>query len=465
MRWKAARRPAPGGRGALSVWSGLCLWLAAAAAPAQPGDAATPPPLRGPNVVIVTVDTLRFDRVSFHGYGRPTTPHVDALLERGVRFTQARVPEPLTAPAMVSMLTSLYPHEHGTTRNGLRPRPELPSLAKMLEQRGYRTAAFVGNWTLKDQLSGLGEHFASFNEVFTRKRWLGLWFSEATAEDLTREALAWVEDHLDQTRRPFLIWVHYVEPHAPYRFHREFAATLGIDSGREATASDRYDTEVAFVDRSIGDLIAGLEAMPRPIDPLIVFTSDHGESLGEHNYWGHGRNLYEPTLRIPLGLAWEGRIEPQTIDSPASLLDLTPTVLGLIGLPVPTAFRGFDWSRVFAGDLEPPVGRVTHHQAHKGAVQGKSGTQARRQGLLEVGRVSDGRKEILRVKSSHRRIFDLGRDAAERDNLAAAKSEPSEDLARWLAQVREGLAASDELPPPSLDAESLEQLRALGYLD
>ncbi len=416
---------------------------------------------RHPDILIVTVDTLRVDRVSAYGYERPTTPHIDALLERGVRFTQARVPEPLTAPAMVSMVTGLFPHEHGTSRNGLRMRPGLASFVRILERQGYETAAFVGNWTLKNQLSGLAEHFGDFNEVFTRKRWV-FWFSEATAEDLTSETLAWIEGHLERSRRPYLAWVHYVEPHAPYQFQSEVAPALGIGGGSQATKSDRYDTEVAFVDRSIGGLLAGVEGKSRPT--LIFFASDHGESLGEHNYWGHGRHLYDATLHVPMGLAWEGEIEPRTIDAPASLLDLAPTVMSLVGLPVPPAFRGFDWSPVFAGTAEPPSDRVTHHQAHKGAVQGDGSGGARRKGLLAVGRIAGSQKEILRTRSGRLKVFDLSRDPGENRDLAGG-AKTSAELEDWLGQVREGLTASDELPPPSLDEESLEQLKALGYID
>ena len=446
----------------LGPWRLVCLgliWLGE-----RPAEAATSASklTKHPDIVIITVDTLRFDRVSFYGYKRPTTPHIDALLEKGVRFTQARVPEPLTAPAMTSMVTSLYPHEHGASRNSLRMRPGLVSFVSILQHHGYETAAFVGNWTLKDQLSGLAEHFASYNEVFDRKRWFGLWFAEATAEDLTAKALAWIDDHLERSRRPFLIWVHYVEPHAPYRLQKEHAARLGVATGGGASRIDRYDTEVAFVDHSIGDLLAGIEGTSR--STLIHFASDHGESLGEHDYWGHGRHLYDATLHIPMGFAWEGEVEPRTLDAPASLLDLGPTTLGLLGLPVPKAFRGYDWTPVLAGQTPAPVERITYHQAHKGAVQGDGGTNARRQGLLEVARIVQRRKETLRVRSKKLRIFDLSSDARELRNLADG-SEPTAELMAWLQQVREGLAASDELPPPSLDAESIEQLRALGYIE
>ena len=191
-----------------------------------------------PDIVLVTVDTLRSDRLSSYGYERPTSPHIDQLLVRGLRFTEARTVEPLTAPAMASMVTSLHPHEHGTTRNGLRMRTKLPSLPGVLKRRGYTSGAFVSNWTLRDEISGLAEHFHEYHEVFTRKRW---WFfaDEANADDVTAAALEWIEERVDESRRrPFLAWVHYVEPHEPYRFHKEFADSLGIQAeGKPQTAT------------------------------------------------------------------------------------------------------------------------------------------------------------------------------------------------------------------------------------
>jgi len=441
----------------------LALVLLGLLAPGPVDVAAAEAPRRLPNIVLIVVDTLRFDRLSCYGYPRPTTPHIDALFEAGAQFTQTRVSEPLTAPSMVSLFTSLHPHEHGTTRNGLRMRPQLPSLTGILASRGYRTAAFVGNWTLRDEISGLGEHFVEYFEVFTRKRWWGLFKNEATADDLTTDALAWIEEHRDAPR-PFMVWVHYVEPHAPYRLHKELLSPLGISTEGEVSRADRYDTEVAFVDRAIGRLLEELKALSAPADTLIFFASDHGESLGEHGYWGHGRHLYEMTLRVPMGVVWEGRIEPMTIDRLASNLDIAPTLLGLVGLPIPDAFRGHDWSGFMRGEAGSPDTRITLHQAHKGAALKRS-REARRKGLLEVGLVDAMHKEIFRVKGRNRRTFDLGNDPVEARSRVALKSDPSDELRRWLEQVEDGLIAADNLPPPSLEEEDLEQLRALGYID
>jgi len=421
---------------------------------------------RFPDIVIITVDTLRFDRVSAYGYSRPTTPNLDQLIAHGVRFTEARVAEPLTAPSMGSMITSLYPHEHGTSRNGLRLRPNLQSLPGVLKRRGYVSAAFVSNWTLRDQISGLGEHFDSYQEVFTRNRWF-IFFKEATGDDVTDASLEWIEDQLDASRRrPFMAWIHYTEPHAPYRFHKEFAERLGINVRANISNSDQYDTEVAFVDQAIGRLLKRLAKLIPPQDLIVVFASDHGESLGEHDYWGHGRHLYEPTLHIPMSLTWQGRVKPGDMKAPASLLDLTPTLLGLLNLDVPPGtFRGFNWAPVLRGEQQPPMERVTYHQTHRGAVKRSGNKSARRQGLLEVGCIKGGSKEILRVTNNRHHLYDLAKDPAERENQVAQSSEPSQGLLDWLREVREGLEASDLLPPPSLDEETLEQLRALGYID
>lgn len=368
------------------------------------------------------------------------------------------------------MFTSLYPHEHGATRNGLRLRPDALSAARVLGRRGYQTAAFVGNWTLRNGISGLGDHFQSYDEVFTRKRWLGLFKGEATAEDLTDSALAWLEEDRADHRRPFLLWVHYVEPHAPYRLQETQAGRLGVRVNSEVSRPDRYDTEVAFADQQIGRLLAQFQRDPElAANTLIVFAADHGESLGEHSYWGHGRNLYEPTLRIPLGLVWPGKIRPAVIDAPALNLDVAPTVLGLAGLPVPGGFHGYDWSPVLLRGAEPPRERTMWFQAHKGAVlSAQEVGSARRKGLLEVAVLTGWRKEIFRVNENRRQVFDLLRDPGEIRSLdprAVSAGVTSADLRSWMTSVRKGLAASDQVLATRIDAESAARLRALGYAE
>lgn len=432
------------------------LWLQAA--PPAPAS-------RFPNLVLVTVDTLRADRLSCYGYPRATTPNLDRLLGSGVRFAVARTVEPLTNPALASLLTSRYPHEHGASRNGLPQRPGLPSLPRVLGQRGFRTGAFVGNWTLRDSISGLGEHFDTYRQIASRKRWLML-KSEATGDDLTRAALEWLASvRRESPDRPFLLWVHYVEPHAPYRTQASFLRRLGYRGRPEPSARERYDSEVAFADHSIGELLAGVARLAGGEDTLIAFAGDHGESLGEHGYWGHGRHLYENNLRIPMGVVWEGKLAPAVVTAPASILDLAPTLLGLIGYPALPDPRGFDWTPVLRQQAPPPH-RTSYFQAHRGAVQTVEDlSRARRRGLLEVGLLLGSQKETLRLRGGERLLVDLSRDPSDQRSLVDRRSLPSESLLRWQRLVEQGLVSADRLPPPSLDHETEEQLRALGYSD
>lgn len=425
-------------------------------------------PDRQPHILVISVDTLRADRMGSYGYSRKTSPHIDGLLARGARFADARTVEPLTAPALASMLTSLPPHEHGSTRNGLRVRPELPSLPKVLRRHGYKTGAFVGSWTLREKLWAMAGHFDHFEAVLNKARWLGMVKREATAEDLNEAALEWFSDQLEGgTSRPVFLWVHYVEPHAPYVLQRAFMNQIGASPDENNYSdSNKYDSEIAYVDFQISKLLEAAENLTARENTMVLFVSDHGESLGEHGYWGHGRHLYEPTLHIPMGITWPGHVEPRVVGAPALIIDLAPTVVGLLGIEVPDFFQGVDWSRVFAGAAEEPRDRVTVYQAHRGSVGVKEDqTKVREKGLLEVARLEDGKKEILRVTNSRRRVFDLSSDPGELENSAPERSEVSEGLQIWLDVVRAGLVLADELPPPSLSEEDMEALRALGYLE
>lgn len=416
-----------------------------------------------PNVVIISVDALRADRLSSYGYFRNTSPNIDKLISKGAKFTQARTIEPLTAPALASMITSMYPHDHGASRNGLPLYKELPSVTKQLAKKGYTTAALVSNWTLRDGLTGLGEHFDQYQEVFTRKRYLGLFLSEANAEDLTDESLKWLQKNRNE--RPFFLWVHYVEPHGPYRLQKSYLRQLELPQRDSYSASDRYDTEIAFNDDEIGRLLEGIYAVSPEENTLIVFVSDHGESLGEHNYWGHGRHLYEPTLHIPMALIWSGRIAPQTIAAPALITDIPSTILALTGVPAPPEFIGYDWTPVLRGESEPPLLRVTYFQAHKGAVQSKKGSHRRRQkGLLEVAVLQEGIKEIFRVKNATRAVFDLNTDALELNSQAARRSLISEALKQWALDVERGLHKAMDRQDYMTDRD-LEMMRSLGYIE
>ena len=420
-----------------------------------------------PSIVVITVDALRADHVSSYGYSKSTSPNIDRLIAQGLRFERAWTPEPLTGPAMCSMVTGLEPHAHAATRNGLRMQTGLNSLPKTLSENGWKTAAFVGTWTLKNNLTLLGEHFETYGERLERKRWFGILNSEATCEDVTDDALDWLgEERKKGPDKPFFLWVHYIEPHAPYRFHKDYADRLDVNDD-QLTKKDRYDTEIAAVDTSIERLLTGIRQAVEEKDLIVVLTADHGESLGEHNYWGHGRYLYEPSLRIPLGIVWPGVIPAGTVSSQATLLDIMPTLLDLVGLEIPDGLPGESWAPTIRGASEIAE-RVGCYQAHRGAVHGDSARESdrkRSKGLLWVGVIDGDTKEMIKVSRQLIQIYDIAADPGELETLAPVDAKPSDDLAACLARVAEGLGSLDKLATQKLDDETVEKLRALGYLE
>ncbi len=288
--------------------------ILAACATAVPAAAAEKPP----SILIITVDALRADHLGCYGYPKNTSPNIDRLLAGGLRFERAWTPEPLTGPAMCSMVTGLHPHQHGASRNGLRMQEDLNSLPKILARNNYATAAIVGTWTLKDNLTLLGEHFETYGERLRRRRWFGILNSESTCEDVTDDALDWLEEDEGRgTDQPFFLWVHYIEPHAPYRFHQKYAEQLRVNDD-QLKKRDRYDTEIAAVDASIARLLAGVRKNGRRVrtpggvhQPTMArasentttgatggtCTSRHCGSLSESS--GKAASRRRPSLRRP----------------------------------------------------------------------------------------------------------------------------------------------------------------------
>lgn len=407
-----------------------------------------------PDIVLITIDTLRPDHLSRYAYARRTSPAIDHLLRSSVEFTEARTVEPLTSPALGSMLVSLPPHLHGATRNGIPIRDVPESLPRELRRHGYRTGAFVSNWVLADASCGFGAHFDRYEERFDRKRWFGIALDEGSAGHVAAAALRWMDE--DRTR-PSFAWLHFSEPHAPYRMHPRFAARLGISS-LSAGAIDRYDSEVAAVDAAIDDLLSDL--VRRGLSDgkiLVAFTSDHGEAFGEHGETGHGRHLWDTTLRIPMAVWWPSRLQPRVVETPASILDLAPTILGLLDLAVPPSFHGFDWSDHIAGTTLPPRRRLTF-EAHRGAVVFGDRSAARAAGLLELAVLEGSTKSIVRLTDGSAVRFDTATDPQELHPLDGATAVSPELLERVLQHLR-GSAT-----PPPLDPELARRLRSLGYL-
>ena len=418
-----------------------------------------------PHILFITVDTLRADHLSGYGYELNTSPHLDRLMNDGGRFTQARTVIPVTCPSFASMFTTFDPHDHGATRNGIPIHPRLPSLPKVLGRHGYRSAALISNWVLKNSLCGLEEHFSEYHEVLERRMMI-FGRREADADDVTEDAIDVFERHQKESKNQALfLWVHYMEPHFPYQLHRDYLDQLGLGAGRSAfSMRHRYDTEIARVDVAIQELLDAVRERLDGYSLMVVFTSDHGESLGHHGYWGHGKHVYDASLHVPLSITWKDVLPSQVVEAPIMTTDLPATLLGLLQIPRPDIFGGVDFSPVLRGEAEGDLSRVTFYQAHSNALGGKK-AKRRRSNLLEVARLEGGEKKIFVLKRSEHRIFDVFADPLEKEDLATPSTASPEDLKTFKEGILAGLKELESQPIPDLDDESKNKLEALGYVD
>ncbi len=280
------------------------------------------------NVLLITIDTLRADALGCSG-GRAATPNLDALAADGIRFDYAHAQAVVTLPSHTSILTGLYPFQHGIRDNsGYRLRPDIPTLATMLKDRGYETGAFVGAFPL-DSRFGLTRGFDVYDDHYGESnRLVAFAMPERRAGVVVDIATRWIR----RQHGKWFAWVHVFDPHAPY------APPPPFDS---QYAGHPYDGEVAYVDWALGPLLALARQQPRPT--LIVVTGDHGEALGSHGEETHGLFAYEATLKIPLIIDDTAQSRPfrdAVTEIPARHVDIVPTVLDALRLPTPKTLPG-----------------------------------------------------------------------------------------------------------------------------
>ena len=407
----------------------VLLWLAAACtrAPAPP---AAPAPAA--NVLIVTIDTLRADRIGVYGATDVRTPNIDALAREGAWAANATVHAPLTRPSHVSLFTGRYPAEHGVRDNVSPPlAPGVPLLAERFQRDGFSTGAFIASVVL-DRQSGLARGFDLYSDRFAGG-------DRRPGDVVVEEAIEWMRG-----KAKFFAWVHLYDPHAPYVPPAPYAAEYG---GRP------YDGTVAWSDQLIGRLAGALRAAGTLDSTLVVVTSDHGESLGEHGEDVHGYFVYEATLRVPLVIRGPGLKAGTRIAALARTVDLYSTVLEMTGRQTdPTsgrslapALRGgepISEEPSFAESLVP----LLHY------------------GWSDLRSVRDGRwKYILAPRQE---LYDLERDPGELRNLAETEPARARALRTSVeARLRAEHTAARQAPAAGgIPPETLERLGALGYI-
>jgi arylsulfatase A-like enzyme len=421
----------------------LALVFAAGIACAAPG---------GPGILLVTADTLRADHLGCYGSRLGASPALDRLAEGALVFDDCLCNVPLTGPACAAMMTSLPPRTTGATRNGLPVAPGIPTVAELLRAAGWHTFCVQSTWTLKAKLSGLDRGFAVYDQDFHYRRW-GVTGAERPAGKVTDAALRLLRQC--PADKPFFGWVHYIDPHAPYRMHRRFdpwGKPQNALTPRDQLRA-RYASEVAFMDQELGRLLGAL-----PPETVVVFTADHGESLFEHNYLGHGRRVYHDNLRVPLMLRAPG-VAPGRSAVPAQGMDIAPTLLGLAGVAVAPGMEGVDLLRNPPGD-----GRPRFFETYGGAVPHLPGLRKMmaNAGPSHQGVLARGWKLILPGKGPaelYRMTEDPGEEHCRAGDETDRVGALSKDLAAWTRQ-------HPPLGPPvsaALDAEDVAALRSLGY--
>ena len=404
------------------------------------------------NVVLLSVDTLRADRLGCYGYPLPTSPNLDAFSRNALLFENAVCEVPLTGPSMSAMLSSRYPRMTGTTRNGLRMPQDVPLVQEIFRDAGYQTFCIQSNWTLKSKLSRINRGFDHYDDSFHRKRW-GLIKAERSGEEVTRLALDVLSKR--DPDRPFFAWFHYSDPHAPYKLHRGFnpsgKPTRGLDRVERVRA--RYDSEVAYTDAQIQRV---LEALPE--NTAVLFVADHGESLYEHDYLGHGRRVYQPEMRIPLMVRAPG-LDPGRLAVPVRGIDVGPTLLGLAGLQPAEGMLGLDILKETI-----PLDRARVVETYGGAVPKLPGAKGLMAGSPPLRQAVILHEWKLILGGGEPQLFHLENDPGELDNLAGQQPGRVAEL-KAILESWDGAIIRAQEEGEELSGADIEALRSLGYIE
>jgi arylsulfatase A-like enzyme/Tfp pilus assembly protein PilF len=407
------------------------------------GCGRAPAKVARPNVLVVTIDTLRADRVGCYGFRLAHTPRIDRLAHEGVRVTNAIASAPITAPSHASILTGLYPPAHGVRDNGaFRLADDVVTLPERLHARGWATQAFVSAAVL-DHRYNLAQGFDAYDDrLWSEDDPLLFMIRERPGARTADRALEWIRKR--PRGRPFFLWVHLFDPHQPYQ----------APPAQQALAPTPYDAEVAAADAHVGRILDGLARAGVLDDTLVVVTADHGESLGEHGERTHGVFVYESTVHVPLVLRWP-RVLPRgrVYRGPVRSIDIAPTILSALGVRIDPPVQGVDLLAALAGRAEPPA--LTQYSESLLSEVGF--------GMAPLHAIREGTRTWIRAPRPE--LYDRARDPGEARDLAARQPDVARRLdaalGRVLEESRRMAHDSDRSP---LDQETIEMLRSLGYV-
>jgi arylsulfatase A-like enzyme len=489
---------------AVAVAVAVNLWRLPPPAP-QPDVPHGALPPRPVNVMVLLIDALRADHLGTYGYPRPTSPHLDRVAAAGVVFEHAWAQSPWTKPSVASLMTGTYAYRHKVVFPADALGPDLPTLAEVLRRHGYRTAAFSGNNWITSEF-GFGRGFMHFegppgmNQRLTiLGRWLkrgrrlfcraggaalGRWWAEPATSDEPARADAALAASLERWlvahhAEPFFVYLHLLGPHWPYeppsafarfaeqpvapglgryalpRIESIFERAAPLDESVRQGLLAQYDGAVAYADAVVGGVVATLDRLGVLERTLLVLLADHGEAFYDHGKWSHGNSLYEELVRVPLIFRLPPHLRPARRTDAAMLVDVFPTILGVLGLAVAApAVQGRD---LFAGvDATRPAFSELWRRESGGTIRARAMRRGA-QKVIEIHELSSGRR--------HLEGYDIGSDPGERRNVVLESAAASAEFAA-LQSLLEGFGAGEAVgtaPVVDIQPETLERLRALGY--
>jgi len=402
-------------------------------------------PAQQPNIILITIDTTRADRMGFLGSQKGLTPHLDALAREGAVFTRAYAQAPTTTVSHASLLTGSYPLYHTVDGFGVPLPASVPTLPDLLRQRGYRTGAFVGAMIL-DPVNGLAPGFdrgfdkydAGYRVRAPREARYGT--LERRAADVVARAIQWLSA---ASPKPFFLWVHVFDPHEPYDPPEPFRAKF----------ADPYDAEIAYADDALGKLLAELKARKLWDNSLVAVMADHGESLGEHGERSHGVFLYDSTIHVPLAIKFPGgRFAGKRAGGRVGLVDVAPTALEVAGAPIPKQMNG-----------QSLVGMLTRNPEREAPSYSETTYPANAFGWSATAALRTDK--YLYVRSPRRELYDTSEDPASAKNLAESSKAQADRIAQQLDNFEKFYrAAAPPRATSEMDPRLAQKLAALGYV-
>ena len=440
----------------------LCLVCSVASAMAA---ATTPPPAKSqpPNVILITLDTTRADRMGFLGSKRGLTPNLDALARQSVVFTHAYSQVPLTTASHATILTGTYPQFHQVNDFGVPLAEDLPYAPYIFRGNGYQTAAFVGSLVLDPETRsapGFERGFDTYDAGFHRRRpgedrYQAI---ERRGGEVIGRTLAWLTTHYEG---PFFVWVHLYDAHDPYDPPEPYKSRY---------ASAPYDGEIAYEDAAVGKLLSWLRLRGLYDGALIALMADHGEALGEHGETTHGIFLYDETIRVPLlfKLPRENSAGKR-IESRAGLVDVLPTILEAVGISIPHDVQGESLLSMLKPTMlkSAAAGAATANRkapepSPDRPAYAESDYPHRTFGWSSLRALRTGK--YLFIEAPHKELYDQSADPKAEHNLSTTSVAVTNTLASQLDTFRQKTGTAKEAPKVSADPDLQERLNALGYV-